>query len=418
MTVRSHRELAELVRELLLAGHLIDRSGMPHLIERYGRDGMAEVAIAEWMGASPVYSRRMQQLLDFESSEVATICKNIQLDIGAPLEFLDFRFTVHHEQFAEFQLAHCGALMDVEPMGEDYVFTMCHTIEDPTFDATAAATNPRAQIRPLHRPPRDPADRHPHCHWTITVEPEADPFPYPSEATRLGRSRAAQLPLAERPSDLSAEDGVDNYRGPVEPDLRLSRFSSATLAAIADEVNLQGHLLARSYMLAVADRSGVEEARTVGGRQACGVAGVVAKRLARALGVTPDLVGLAEVLSVHPLLNPRTYAAFSVYSDHSTDAGAGDGVHELSVTIDACPALDEEDGLSWPSILVDVDDRALTAIAAAVVPHSRVTRADSDPPVARWVISVDPDGEAARQFDEVTLTEFSTGANFAFSRPA
>jgi hypothetical protein len=31
--------------------------------------------------------------------------------------------------------------MDVEPMGEDYVRLMCHDIEDPTFDATAVATN-------------------------------------------------------------------------------------------------------------------------------------------------------------------------------------------------------------------------------------------------------------------------------------
>src|SRR5690606_1913519 len=37
---RSHAELAELARELLLAGHLIDRSGMPHLIAAFGRDDM------------------------------------------------------------------------------------------------------------------------------------------------------------------------------------------------------------------------------------------------------------------------------------------------------------------------------------------------------------------------------------------
>ena len=33
---------------------------------------------------------------------------------------------------------------------------MCHDIEDPTFDATAVATNRKAQIRPIHRPPRYP----------------------------------------------------------------------------------------------------------------------------------------------------------------------------------------------------------------------------------------------------------------------
>ena len=45
----------------------------------------------------------------------------------------------------EFWLAHCGALMDVEPMGSEFVHGMCHTIEDPTFDATAVATNARVR---------------------------------------------------------------------------------------------------------------------------------------------------------------------------------------------------------------------------------------------------------------------------------
>ena len=51
---RSHAELAELARELLMAGHLIDRSGMPHLISRFGRDGMRDIAIDEWMSSSPI----------------------------------------------------------------------------------------------------------------------------------------------------------------------------------------------------------------------------------------------------------------------------------------------------------------------------------------------------------------------------
>ncbi len=77
-----------------------------------------------------------------------TIFKGLQLDIGAPPQFMDFRYTLHDRWHGEFQLDHCGALLDVEPMGEKYIFGMCHTIEDPTFDATAVATNPRAQMRP------------------------------------------------------------------------------------------------------------------------------------------------------------------------------------------------------------------------------------------------------------------------------
>ena len=171
---RSHGELAELTRELLLAGHLIDRSGMPHLISRFGREGMRDIAIQEWMAASPVYTKRMQRLLGFEGDDVETIFKGMQLDVGAPPEFMDFRYEVHDATHGTFQLDHCGALMDVEPMGDDYVRTMCHDIEDPTFDATAAATNPRAQVRPVHRPPRVPADRAPHCAWSVTIVAEEE----------------------------------------------------------------------------------------------------------------------------------------------------------------------------------------------------------------------------------------------------
>ena len=124
------------------------------------------------MGASPVYSRRMQQLMGFVGTGVETIFKNLQLDIGAPHQFLDFRFRLDGPEHGEFWLAHCGALMDVEPMGEQFVHGMCHAIEDPTFDATAGATNPLVQVRPLHRPPRDPRAR-------LAEPPERDPTTNP-----------------------------------------------------------------------------------------------------------------------------------------------------------------------------------------------------------------------------------------------
>ncbi len=118
---RSHAELAELTRELLLAGHLIDRAGMPAVIARLGREGMEHVAIEEWRAASPIYTRRMQRLLGFEGDSVETIFKGMQLDVGAPPEFMDFRYEVFDHDHGRFHLDHCGALMDVEPMGDDYV---------------------------------------------------------------------------------------------------------------------------------------------------------------------------------------------------------------------------------------------------------------------------------------------------------
>jgi len=52
----AREQLSVLVHELLLAGHLIDRSGLPHALTAFGPDGMRDVAIEEWMGASPVYT--------------------------------------------------------------------------------------------------------------------------------------------------------------------------------------------------------------------------------------------------------------------------------------------------------------------------------------------------------------------------
>jgi len=90
----SREDLAALVPELLLSGHLIDRSGMAHAIGAFGREGMGQVAIEEWMGASPVYTARMRSALGITTNTVADMFKCFQHDIGAPPQFLDFRFSV------------------------------------------------------------------------------------------------------------------------------------------------------------------------------------------------------------------------------------------------------------------------------------------------------------------------------------
>jgi hypothetical protein len=410
---RTHAQLADLARELLLAGHLIDRSGMPHLISRFGREGMRDVAIDEWMAASPIYTRRMQRLLGFEGDTVEVIFKGMQLDVGAPPEFMDFRYTVHDDHHGEFHLDHCGALMDVEPMGDEYVRTMCHDIEDPTFDATAAATNPRARVRPIHRPPRVPADRAPHCAWIVVIEPDAEPLPFPAQATQLAASAAAHLPLAEVDPSLPDDDGTADYAGPLDPDLTMERFSSATLSAVADEVALQGHLLSRAFLLQVAERASGDEARAIGARQAAGIAGLTTKRLAAALGAGPDLDGVARVLAVHPLLLPRPYAALRL------DRADVAGTDTLVVSLDRCPATDEDDGLTWPALLAAGADSILDAAVVCLAPTAIVTAADPDGPARRtWHVRIDDDADPRPQPDDVTLTEFSTGAGFTFERRA
>lgn len=206
---------------------------------------MRAVAIEEWMGASPVYTKRMPRLLGFAGDTVEVSLKGMQLDIGAPPEFMDFRMAVLDEHHGTFHLDHCGALMDVEPLGDDFVVTMCHHIEDPTFDATGWATNPKLRMRPVHRPPRTPADRTPHCAWTVTIDPDADDTPTPERALEIGRTNAGRLPLSE--IGEVGDDGRADYAGPLDPDLRMEHFSSPVLRALVDEVSLQGHLLVLAF---------------------------------------------------------------------------------------------------------------------------------------------------------------------------
>jgi hypothetical protein len=392
-------QLAALAREYLLAGHLIDRAGMPFVVAEFGREAMRDVAIEEWMSASPVYTRRMRRALGFDGDDVATIFKGMQFDIGAPPKFMDFRYTVHDATHGEFSLAWCGALMDVEPIGEEFVVTMCHHIEDPTFDATASVTNPWARMRPVHRPPRVPAGRVPHCRWTVEIDPDAEPLAEPEGARWLATSRAARVELTT-PTEAEPR-GATDYAGPLDPDLRMERFSRGTLVRILDEVALQGHLLARSFLFAVSRRFGGDAALRIGARQLTGVAGVVAKRLGRMLGTTGTPADVERVLALHPALRPRAYV------DATIDGAA--------VAIGPCDALDEGDDLTWPALLVRDGTPALDAIVQAIAPKARCVPAENfEQARAAWFVRIEENAPPAQDSDEVQVTSFSKGADFVF----
>ncbi|MES9604042.1 MULTISPECIES: hypothetical protein [Actinomadura] len=391
-------ELAVVVPELLLIGQLIDRSGMAWCISAFGREEMARIAIEEWAASSPIYTRRMQRALGYApevpgEGDVPTIFKGLQLDIGAPPQFMDFRYTVHDRWHGEFHLDHCGALMDVEPMGDDYVRSMCHDIEDPTFDATAVATNPKAQVRPLHRPPRRPADRHPHCAWTVVIDeshPDAEGIPLLADNER---SRAATLELA--PIDPS-DDGLADYSGPLLSDLDFAAFSRSALARIADEVCLQMHLLNRAFTLSVARRAAdAGELLRIRRKQLVGIAGVAAERLARALDPPRDAEGAARLLAVHPLLNPSAYV----------DAG----IEGANIVVRPSPA--HEDG-AWISLCGPGWTTALQAVVRAVDPRLDVEAHGSGD--GEWRLTVVRRDDPAPEPDEVAVVRFSTGAAFAF----
>lgn len=390
----SREQLAVLVPELLLIGQLIDRSGMGWCIKPFGHSGMLEIAIEEWMGASPVYTKRMQKALKFEGDDVVTIFKGMQLDVGAPPQFMDFRYTVHDRWHGEFHLDHCGALLDVEPMGDDYVRGMCHDIEDPTFDATAAATNRRTQIRPIHRPPRAPADRHPHCAWTVIIDesyPEIMDHPI---SDLIRRTRAARTELA--PIDVD-DEGQSDYSGELVSDVDFARFSHSALVRIADEICVQMHLLNLSFVIAVGKRAGTDIALAskICTNQLTGIAGIAAERIHRALGLPGGIGGAIRTLELHPMFNPAAY----VTADFGPD----------SVEVHRSAA--HEDG-AWVALAGPSSVRPLHAAVAAVDPHLDVEVTGSD---ADWTARVIETDAAAKELPEVSVVRVSGGSTFVFA---
>ena len=388
----SRQELAVLVPELLLIGHMIDRSGMAWCIGSFGREEMVQIAIEEWAGASPIYTKRMQRALNFEGVDVPTIFKGLQLDIGAPPQFMDFRYTIHDRWHGEFHLDHCGALLDVEPMGHEYVFGMCHTIEDPTFDATAVATNPRAQMRPIHRPPRVPSDRHPHCAWTVIIDesyPEAESIPA-LDIVRQTRAATWELDPIGR-----SDEGQADYSGPLLSDLDFGAFSHSALVRMADEVCLQMHLLYLSFAIAVRARAADDaEAVSVCTRGLIGLAGLAAERIHRALGFPGGIEGVLRVLELHPLLNPAGYVVAEMA--------------ENRLVVHRSPAHD--DG-AWISLCSPESVQPLQAIATAVDPHVAVQVSGTS---TDWTAELVETDTAATELPEVLVAKVSGGSTFQF----
>ena len=199
---------------------------------------------------------------------------------------MDVRYEVESSHKGRFWLESCGALLDVEPHGQDLVFTMCHTIEDPTFDATAVATNRRAQTRPVHRPPRhesvDPL--RPHCEWTVTIDPSHDPVADHPLVSRVEQSALAGLEI-RRPSADPDDDGLALYDGPVLAEPQLELFSRDALVVICKEVAVQVHLLVRALGLSLADAVGTEKATEILEAEMVGSGWIMSERLARLLDV-------------------------------------------------------------------------------------------------------------------------------------
>ena len=92
---------------------------------------------------------------------------------------------------------------------------MCHTIEDGTFDVTAQAVNPKARVRPVHRPPRVPTDRVPHCRWEVVIDDDTETLPEADITAMTPAHGGGDLPLprhARRHAARAADPEVGRDR--------------------------------------------------------------------------------------------------------------------------------------------------------------------------------------------------------------
>jgi hypothetical protein len=392
----SRAELARLGREFMLYGHLYDRALMPQVAMRLGGGEIEPTSIWEWKGASPNYTRRIKRLMRIEGDGVDSIVKALQLDVGFPHEYMDVHFELLPDGSAEFWLNHCGALMDVEPRGEAGVVMMCHRIEDPTFDATAVATNPRARMRPIHRPPRTPRDRMPHCHWTIRIERDADPLIEEPHTLAVGHLPLAQV-ANERPQDREP-GGWRDYAGPFAPEFRLEQLSQGALVAVLREFSLQTQLLAASADLFLSGRHARETVREVLANQWAGANWIAAERIAALCGAGRGIDAVAQVLARHPAFPPGTDVAL---------ARSGE---RLALRISGARELLDPEAPGWLGLLARGESRPIEAIAQAVDPRARL-RPEAE---LAWSIDIDASAEPAPQPQSVALTRLSSAASWRF----
>ena len=382
----SRLQLAQLGREYMLCAQFNSRTGYAALRINHGDEAYKDVAIANWMGASPVYTRRMQKAMGFAGgSDVATIFKGLQLECGFTHQYFDVHFAVTAADSGRFWLNSCGALLETEPRGADAVKVMCHDIEDPTFNATAVATNARARMTPVHRPPRVPADRAPHCEWTVFIDPAAEEIPEPEITKVMSSTRLASIAIT-RPQGAQP-GGLADYSGPLFEQLQLEQLSHAALVVVCKELAVQVHLLIGGLMYSVAQRYGDAAALAVGEFQMTGSSWVMSNRLSDWLGCRDaGIDGIVAVLNIHPAFQPCEY--WSVQLTRLSP-------HSVLFELLECPAAEEALPYGWCALLARGMVGGLDGLVKGVDRRARILQRDS----ARlaWEISIDESGSAIEE---------------------
>ena len=372
---------------------MIDRSGMAWCIQEFGRDEMVQIAIEEWAGASPIYTKRMQRALNYEGDDVAH-------DLQGP--------AARHRRAAA---VHGLPLHHPRPLARRVPPRPLRRA------ARRGADGRRLRLRhvPHHRGPdvrrHRGGDQPPRA--GASHPPPAPGSVRPASALRLDRRHRRVLSAGRRASrrwtslaqtraatwELDAidrsDEGLADYSGPLVSDFDFGAFSHSALVRMADEVCLQMHLLYLSFAIAVRARAGsdTELADSVGTRQLIGLAGLGAERIHRALSLPGGIDGVLRVFELHPLFNPLGYV----------NAETSGQLH-----VHRSPAHDDA---AWISLCSPESVQPLQAIATAVDPHIEV-RISGDS--TDWTAELSETDTAATELPEVSVAKVSGGSTFQF----
>jgi len=409
----SRAALARLGREYLLVGHVQSRVIMPIVATRFGPAAVADFAIDTWRGASPVFNARNRALLRIQGDGMSAIFKGLQFDVGAPHQYMDFRFEVVDETRGFFWLDYCGALDAVSVATNNdpvAIKRMCHDIEDPTFDATVMEVNPRARCRPVHRPPLAPGHTGPVCRWEVRITPDVGvvaehPLTHAVRDTRAGR-------FAFAPAGPRGTGGLDDYAGPFVPDLQLEDLSQPALVVQCKEFALDVHLLVRAGHLAVRERWGADAVPAIARDHWAGAAPVVGARIRRALGIAgDDMAAILKSLQVDPAFPPDYLR---------TGAALVDDRHGF-FWVEDCDALADAPPRGWIEVLDDPAAPGLDAVVAAVNPRARARRVDPSAvttrgtrPARAWAVTIDDAHEPLAESPWARAPRACSIAEFAF----
>jgi len=282
---------------------------------------------------------------------------------------------------------------------------MCHDIEHPTFDATAAATHPCMKMRPIHRPPRPaaPGSRYPHCRWAVFIDHgDAKPYEQHPNLSAMKETRIAGIPI-EVPEKDAEPGGLEDYGGDFDPGFQLEDLGHRALVLVYQEAAVQAHLLARSLLLNVEQRRDEAAARLLGRRMWIGAAALGAYRLKRAFAPQRGIEAIATVFQLHPHFHPRSYVDLELQRLDERCA---------RLAIRDCPALQEADAHSWFAGLAAEPHPAIQAIASIVDPRARCRPAQRGDARFAWEIVVDPDASPLEEPDEFKLARYSHGVEF------